>query len=133
MVRAEPATLCAIAIGGALGASARYGLTQLVHLGAAGFPWATFGINVSGSFLLGLLLAATVSQTTNRYIRPFASIGVLGAFTTYSTFAVESDLLVKDGHAVTAVAYGIGSLVLGLGAVSAGSLLGRNLSDRVRP
>lgn len=124
--RERPDVLAAIAAGGALGTLARYGVAQLVHVARDTFPWATFWTNVSGSFALGVLLVLLVERfPPSRYVRPFFATGLLGAFTTFSTLAVETDLLVKDGHAPIGVAYGLASLVAGLAAAWAGIVLGR--------
>ena len=113
--------LGAIALGGALGTPARYGVAQLVHVAPDGFPWATFWTNVSGSFALGLILAVLLARfPPSRYLRPFVATGFLGAYTTYSTFAVETVLLTKDGHAALALAYAAASLAAGFGAAWAG-------------
>ena len=125
-VRAEPAVLAAVALGGALGAPARYGLAQLVHVAPGSFPWATFATNVTGSFALGLVLALVVERfPPTRYVRPFVATGFLGAYTTYSTFAVETDVLVRDGHVALAAAYASASLVCGLMASGLGLRAGR--------
>jgi CrcB protein len=119
--RAEPSVLAAIALGGALGAQARYGLAQLVHVAPGDFPWATFVTNVTGSFALGVVLTLIVERfPPTRYLRPFVATGFLGAYTTYSTFAVETDLLIRDGHALVGVVYAAASLLAGLTAVWAG-------------
>ena len=124
--RAPAVVYGAIAIGGALGASARYGVTQLITVAPDSFPWSTFWTNVSGSFALGLVLAIVLERfPPSRYARAFAATGFLGAYTTYSTFAVETDLLVKDGHPGTAAAYVIASLVAGFAAVFLGMWLAR--------
>jgi CrcB protein len=124
--RAQPDVLAAIAAGGALGAPARYGVAQIVHVSKDTFPWATFWTNVSGSFALGFLLVLIVDRfPPTRYLRPLFATGFLGAFTTFSTFAVESDLLVKEGRPVVAAAYVAASLLVGFGAVWAGIVLGR--------
>lgn len=113
--------LGAIALGGALGASARYGVAQVVHVAAGGFPWATFWTNLSGSFALGLVLALTLERfPPSRYLRPFVATGFLGAYTTYSTFAVETVLLVRAGHSGLAFAYAGASLVGGFAVAWAG-------------
>jgi fluoride exporter len=126
--RAEPAVLVAIALGGALGAPARYGVAQLISVAKDGFPWATFWTNISGSFALGLLLALILERfPPTRYLRPFVATGFLGAYTTYSTFAVETDLLIKDGHAPIGLAYAAASLVTGFVAVWAGILAARSV------
>ena len=121
--------LPAVALGGALGASARYGLAQLVHVHPGTFPWATFVTNVSGSFALGLVLIVLIRRRPgSRYVGPFLATGLLGAFTTYSTFAVETDLLVRDGHVPLALAYAALSPAIGCLAVWAGLALGRRLA-----
>jgi CrcB protein len=119
--RSEPSVLAAIALGGALGAPARYGVAQLITSAPDGFPWATFWTNITGSFALGLILAIVLERfPPTRYLRPFIATGFLGAYTTYSTFAVETDLLIKSGHAAIALAYAATSLVAGFVAVWAG-------------
>ncbi|MGH2719004.1 MAG: fluoride efflux transporter CrcB [Actinomycetota bacterium] len=115
-----------IAVGCALGAPARYGLSQLIHVAKDSFPWSTFTINVTGSFALGFLLVLILERfPPSRYLRPFAATGFLGAYTTYSTYAVETDLLFKDGHAAIGLAYGLGSVLVGFLAVWAGIWLAR--------
>ncbi len=119
--RAEPGVLAAIALGAALGAPARYGVAQVIHVAPNSFPWATFWTNISGSFALGLILMLILERfPPTRYLRPFVATGFLGAYTTYSTFAVDTDLLIKDGHASIGVAYAAASLVGGLFAVWVG-------------
>jgi CrcB protein len=118
--------LAAIALGGALGAPARHGISVLVEITPGSFPWGTFWTNVSGSFALGFVLAVLVRRyPTSRYLRPFVATGFLGAFTTYSTFAVETDLLVKNAYVGVALGYAAASLVAGLTAVWAGIALAR--------
>jgi CrcB protein len=113
--------LAAIAGGGALGAAARYGVGQLIRVPPGRFPWATFWVNISGSFALGLVLALLLERfAPSRFLRPFVATGFLGAYTTYSTFAVETVLLTKDGHPVVALVYASGSLVGGFVAAWAG-------------
>ena len=125
--RAEPAVLAAIAIGGALGTPARYGMTRLLPTAPGSFPWATFWTNVSGSFALGVLMVVLLRRfPTSRLVRPLLGVGFLGAFTTFSTFGLETALLVKDHEVGVAAAYVAASLVVGLGAVWAGMALARN-------
>jgi CrcB protein len=124
--RADPRVLAAVALGAMPGALARYGLSQLVPATPGSFPWATFWTNISGSLALGLLLVVLIQRfPLDRHARAFAGTGFLGAYTTFSTFGVETDLLIKDGHAATAAAYVIASLAAGIGAAWLGVGLGR--------
>lgn len=118
--------LAAIAAGGALGAPARYEVALLIHVAKDSFPWATFWTNISGSFALGFILILVIERfPPTRYLRPFFATGFLGAFTTFSTFAVEVDLLTRDGHVAVGVTYAVTSVVAGLAAVWVGILLAR--------
>jgi len=124
----EAAVLAAIAAGGVLGVLARYGLARLVHVGPGAFPWATFVTNVSGSFALGVVLVVILRRfPPGTFVRPFVATGFLGAFTTYSTFAVESVVLAKDGAPGLACAYVVASLTVGFAAAWAGISLGRRV------
>ena len=99
---------------------------------AGHFPWATFGANVSGSLLLGFLLALLLERyPPATYARAFAGTGFCGAYTTFSTFSVETDVLVKDGHGGLAAAYVAASLVAGLAAAGAGIVAGRRCAGAV--
>jgi len=118
--------LAAVAVGGFIGALGRYELGLAWPTAAGHFPWATFTINVSGAFLLGVVLTLLLERVgATRYIRPFFCVGVLGAWTTMSTFAVEDDLLIKDGHVATAIAYVVATLVVGLAAMWVGVAVAR--------
>jgi CrcB protein len=115
-----------VAVGGAFGASARYSIAQHWHAGAGAFPWPTFAINVSGAFLLGLLVGVLAARFPgNRFARPLLGIGLLGAYTTMSTLAVDVDLLTKDGHVVVAGLYLVLSAGAGVAAAAGGLALGR--------
>jgi fluoride exporter len=119
--RIQPDVLAVIAVGGMLGASARFKLAEALPTKPGHFPWATFWTNLSGSFLLGFLLIVLLERfPPTRYVRPFMATGILGAFTTMSTFAVETALLMKDNHAATAVLYGVGSVTAGVFLAYAG-------------
>jgi len=129
--RNDPGVLAAVAVGGALGAPARYGVAQLVHAGAGTFPWATFWTNVSGSFVLGVVVVLVARRfPSDRYLRPFVATGFLGAYTTYSTFAVEAVVLARDGDVALACAYAAASLAAGLAAAAAGIAIGRRAVPR---
>ena len=113
-----------IAVLGAAGALSRYGIGQA--LGERDVPVATLLINVTGSFLLGLL----VSWGATRFggdVRAALGIGFLGAYTTFSTFTVDATLLTDDGRAGVATAYVLVSIGLGLAAAAGGIALGRAL------
>jgi CrcB protein len=118
----------AIALGGALGAPARYEVSRLVHVAKDTFPWATFWTNITGSAVLGFVLVLLIERfPPSRYARPFFAVGFLGAYTTMSTFMVETALLVKDGRVAIAAIYVAASMVAGFGAVWLGVALGRAL------
>jgi fluoride exporter len=120
-------TILAVSIAGALGALARYGLDGLVsHRTPTSFPWGTFVINVSGSFLLGLLFVVMTERfRPDPWLRSAVTIGFLGAYTTFSTLSLESYRLLEDGAYGLAFANLLGSLAAGLAAVYAGVVLGR--------
>lgn len=120
------AVLAAIAAGGALGAPARYELALALPARSGTFPLSTFVINVTGSFVLGALLTLIVERwSPTEYLRPFAATGFLGAYTTWSTFMVDTDMLFKADHVGLAVGYVAATLSAGLAAVYAGILLVR--------
>lgn len=116
--------LAVIAAGGVVGSLARWGIASaLPHHGTA-YPWATFWENVTGCLLLGVLMWFVVEVwIVGRYVRPFLGVGVLGGYTTFSTFSVETVGLLRDGAAVTAGVYVVASLFAGLLAVRVGRLL----------
>ncbi len=118
--------LVAIAVGGSLGTLARYGTDRLLVPSAAGFPWATFTVNVAGSLVLGLIVTLVVERwSPTRFVRPFAAIGFCGGFTTFSTLAVEAAQRTQHGRAGLAVVYVAASLVAGLAAATLGMALAR--------
>lgn len=116
----------AVAIGGFIGTLARYELGLAWRATAGHIPWATLVINTSGAFLLGLVLAVLAARhQLDHVFRLFFCVGVLGAWTTMSTFAVEADLLVRDGHAAAAISYVVATLVFGIGVAWLGVVTGR--------
>ncbi|UGQ15454.1 fluoride efflux transporter CrcB [Yinghuangia sp. ASG 101] len=95
-----------IAIGGALGASARYGAGLLWPTPAGAFPWTTFGVNALGCTVMGaFMVLATEMRTAHHLVRPFVGTGILGGFTTFSTYAVDIRRLVEHERAGLAAAY----------------------------
>jgi fluoride exporter len=130
--RFSPKVIAAVAFGGALGAPARYGVSRLIPPHPGVFPWATFWTNVSGSLALGFLLVCILERfPPTRYVRPFVATGFLGAYTTFSTFAVDGDLLVRDGHVALALTYWVASIAVGVLAAVAGMALARRVRPRV--
>lgn len=115
--------LLLVLIGGTVGTAVRAWVSQAVPPVDGGWPWGTFVVNVAGSFLLGLLVAAlrASSWDDERRARASAALGagVLGGLTTYSTFAIEVVLLARDGHAA-GLGYGLLSVLAGVGAALVG-------------
>jgi CrcB protein len=123
--------LAAIAVGGGIGGVARYLVSTAIPVRPGQFPWATFLINLSGCFLLGMLMVFVLEiWPPRRYLRPFAGIGILGGYTTFSTFAVEIHDLARRGAWALADAYALNSLVGGLAAVWCGLALARYIGGR---
>lgn len=105
--------LAVIAIGGILGAEARYGLARAIVRPVDGFPWATLITNVLGSLLIGLLMVIVLDVLKpTRLVRPFLGVGVLGGFTTFSTFGVETHELLRAHRYGIGAAYVAASLLL---------------------
>jgi len=117
----HPSTLLAVALGGALGALARFTLSTWVQatLGA-GFPWGTLSVNLSGSFLMGVLVGALQRGFLPPEFQALAAVGVLGSFTTFSAFSLENVRLLQEGAWGRALAYMVVSLGVGIVAVLAG-------------
>jgi CrcB protein len=110
-----------VAVGGALGAGGRYELLSAFPVHPGRFPLTTAGINVGGAFLLGVLLEWLARhRSLDHWARWMLGVGGLGAFTTFSAFAVELALLARDGHALLALGYAAVSAAAGVGAALAG-------------
>jgi len=127
-----PAVLAAVAAGGALGSLARYGLTLAWPAPPGGFPWAVFTVNAAGCALIGVLMVVVgeLDRTPHPLVRPFLGVGVLGGFTTCSTYALDAVRLVEGGAAGTALAYLGGTLAAALGAVRAAAAATRAVVAR---
>ena len=119
----------AVALGGALGALARYGLDRFIERRSVSvFPWSTFVINVSGCLVIGAVISALVDRHhTPAWLRVGLVVGVLGGYTTFSTFAQESLDLVEVRDIGIAVLYMLGSVTVGVLAVFVGAKVGRAL------
>jgi fluoride exporter len=122
------ATWLWVALGGALGSMARFGLAAAVAaLTGPQFPWGTLLINVGGSFVIGWFGALTGSRGSLNVtpdIRIFVMVGICGGFTTFSSFSLQTLELLQSGEALRAGAYIVGSVVLCLAGVWIGALLG---------
>jgi len=120
-----------VAIGGGLGAMARYGLgLAAVRLApGAAWPWATLTANVAGGLLMGLLTGwlALKAGAGQESIRLFAAVGVLGGFTTFSAFSLEAALMIERREIVSAFVYAAGSVVLAIAALFVGLMIARKL------
>lgn len=116
-----------IAAGGAVGALARYGVMVLAaQLWGAAFPWGTLTVNVVGSFILGVLIEAfALVWSAGEGVRAFLVVGMLGAFTTFSTFSLDVVTLYERGAMAAAAAYVLASVILSVLAVFAGLALAR--------
>ena len=109
------------ALGGALGALARWGVATALPHSPGGWPWATLLVNLTGCLLMGALVAALTARSPEPpWVRPFLAVGVLGGYTTYSAFAVEVVELVDDGALAVAAGYVAASVLGGVLAVAAG-------------
>jgi fluoride exporter len=127
-------TLLGIALGGAAGALARYGISGLMHrLLGAGFPWGTLSVNLMGCFLLGFLLEMSrQSGWVSPDFRTIAGIGFLGAFTTFSTFGVETFRAFEAGDWLVGALNVLANVAGGLLLVAAGTYMARFLTQVVR-
>lgn len=112
--------LSAVAAGGAMGSVARYVLGSVVQRLGSGFPWGTLFVNVTGSFALGVLATWLIARGASAEVRLLLMIGVCGGYTTFSTFAWESALLLQDGRTTRMAAYALTSVVLTIAAMMAG-------------
>ncbi len=122
-------TYIAIAIGGTLGCWARYGMTNLVQaIYGREFPYATLSINLLGSFMMGFLFIETLERLTiSPELRSGILTGGLGGFTTFSTFEMETFLLVEQGSFGKAALYVLLSVGVGFLGAFGGAYLARNL------
>jgi CrcB protein len=120
-------TLSQVALGGAIGAAARY-LTNVgtLRLVGPGFPWATLVVNVLGSLAMGVLVVLLAHKGGMR-LAPFLMTGILGGFTTFSAFSLDAVTIWERGQSGQAMAYVLASVVLSIGALLAGMALTREV------
>lgn len=132
-IGAEWPVLAVVAAGGALGSVARWGLGEAFPTHRGEFAWATFFVNVSGCLLIGVLMVLIAQVWAGRrLLRPFVGVGLLGGYTTFSTYVVDFGRLVAEGAAGVAVAYLAGTLVAALAATYLGMAATGRLIDRNR-
>ncbi|WP_328901041.1 fluoride efflux transporter CrcB [Streptomyces sp. NBC_00441] len=114
----QTAVVAVVALGGATGACARYGAGLLRPTAAGGFPWTTLVVNVIGCAVIGVFMVV-ISEVwaAHRLVRPFFGTGVLGGFTTFSTYAVDIEQLVSEDRAGTGLVYLGVTLLAALAAV----------------
>ncbi|MSP82769.1 MAG: fluoride efflux transporter CrcB [Alphaproteobacteria bacterium] len=119
-----------VAIGGAIGSVGRYLVAgQVTRLIGAGFPWGTLAVNVIGGLVMGLLVEAMANAwSPSPGVRALLMVGVLGGFTTFSAFSLETTTLIERGVWGLALAYAVASVVLSVGALFAGLWIVRGLS-----
>ncbi|MCM1004936.1 MAG: fluoride efflux transporter CrcB [Prevotella sp.] len=117
--------MLAIFIGGGLGSVMRYGVQMIMHerIAAYHFPWATFTVNIIGSFLIGLFYALSAKWSLSAEVRLFLTAGLCGGFTTFSTFSNDALEMLRGGNGLLCLVYIAASILLGVGAC----FLGANL------
>ena len=113
--------LAVISVGGMLGASARYAAERAWPTPPGGFPWSTLAVNVAGSILIGVLMVQVAeSRRVHPAVRPFLGVGVLGGFTTFSTYAVQTGVLLTSGRVLMGAAYLVLTVLAAMAAVTVG-------------
>lgn len=133
MARIPTDVLAAVAVGGAAGALARWAVAIAWPPGRTGFPWATLVINASGCLLIGVLMVFIGEVWADaRLVRPLLGTGVLGGYTTFSAYTVDTVRLVHAGAAGAALMYLMATPVLALISVYLGTALGRRMTRRSR-
>ena len=124
-LKGRGSVLGAVAAGGVLGSEARYALSSLQAPGAE-FPWLTLVVNASGCLLIGVLMTVVLELTARRrLVRPFLGVGLLGGYTTFSTYAVDVHQMLVDGRYAVAATYLAATPVTALAAVWTGAALTR--------
>lgn len=121
-------TLGVVALGGVLGSLGRYAVGVALPHEAAGFPWATFVVNVTGAFAMGLLVAYLLDRPgVHSLVRPFVGVGVLGGWTTFSALAMDAVALGAADRTQLALGYVTATFLVGTLAVAAGSAVGQRV------
>jgi CrcB protein len=129
LFRGRGDVLAVIALGGAVGSTARYAVALLLPHAADRIPWSTVTANLTGALLLGVLMVfVNEVWPTNRYVRPLLGVGVLGGYTTFSTYMLDARALAAAGSLGALGTYVLVTLVGGLIAVRLGAAFGRLLT-----
>ncbi|PKQ06942.1 MAG: fluoride efflux transporter CrcB [Alphaproteobacteria bacterium HGW-Alphaproteobacteria-12] len=120
-------SIFAVAVGGAIGATGRYLFNlQMLRLLGPNFPWGTFGVNVIGSFVMGLVAGLFAFRLDlSAEMRSFITTGILGGFTTFSAFSLDAANMMERGQHALATAYIGGSVALGLAGLFLGLWIAR--------
>ena len=117
----KAAIVTAIGLGGAIGSVARYFVSTIQGPTWTGFPYAIFIVNVSGGFIMGVMTELMALKfSVSPEVRAFLTTGILGGYTTFSTFSLESALLIQRHAYVTATGYVVGSAILSIAALFCG-------------
>lgn len=118
----------AVFLGGGLGSILRYGMQLLLHerIQAYNFPWATFTVNIAGSFLIGLFYAISSKFNLTEETRLFLTAGLCGGFTTFSTFSNDNLELLRQGQWQLSVIYTVLSVILGILACLSGTYVAKS-------
>ena len=119
-------TLLAVGVGGGIGALARYYIVSAVQPAGALFNWGIFAVNITGGLLMGIIVEmGALKLNLSPELRAFLTVGILGGYTTFSSFSLDSALLLQKGEYTLAAFYVIGSVVLSILALFAGLWLVR--------
>ncbi|MBC7102440.1 MAG: fluoride efflux transporter CrcB [Parvibaculum sp.] len=120
-------SIFAVAVGGAIGATGRYLFNlQMLRLLGPNFPWGTFGVNVTGSFIMGLVAGLFAFRLDlSSEMRSFITTGILGGFTTFSAFSLDAANMIERGQHALAAAYIGGSVALGIAGLFFGLWIAR--------
>ncbi|WP_083733527.1 fluoride efflux transporter FluC [Actinomadura sp. CNU-125] len=128
----KPRVIAEVAMGGALGALARYLLGEAIPTEKTGFPWNTFTVNMLGCLAMGVLTSYLLRGRPHPWARPLAVTGYLGGFTTFSHLIDDIHNLTQSGHTPLGIGYAVASVLLGWAAIAVGLVLGRRIPRRNR-
>lgn len=132
--RAQAPAVAVVALGGAVGAAARYAVSLEWPAPAGGFPWTTCWVNIAGCAVIGVFMVlVTEVRAVHPLVRPFFATGVLGGFTTFSAYAVDVRELIDGGHVATGLAYLVATPLAALTAVWAATGAARRVLAGRRP